>query len=426
MLGPGQSDEWEVNITMFSKLGTTSRSEDVQSELCEQFFDFSKITVDSIPHFQEVPGLLAISISTSNDVALHEIHSAVRSKAIFDKRREVELEKEMSKYENIIERTDPNSIIYTNTIKKGEKAFGEYTKIQENFWVEYTKKAIPILNKYVKVMSKGENGIFVSGEEKESVEIVEERLSLIYEYIALVSSFHVLELDTCYLFDAINICPGCQHPIPDEFDDSERKVCSCGYVEENMFLTQDQMEMADGNFSKPTNESLASFMKWLNRDLGISGESFPESDMFSKFDALCISRGWPTGSMVKSGQVEQPDLERLTVLMSECNYSVYFKIKNIIRHKYWGWKLPTLTEEQLSQMKDDYITSQDQYPKFSMRKQNINSEIRGYYHWHAVGVDRSIADFKIPINPKTVRDANEVWQNICNATKIKCCLVPLL
>lgn len=423
MLGPGQFNEWEGNMIMFSNLGTSSRSENVQSELCEQFFDFSRITAKSISAFREVPQEIVISID--NDVPVHEIHSVVRSKAIFDKRRELELEQEILKYENIADRTDPQSILYTNTLRKREIAIEEYTKIREDFWPEYTIKAIPILNKYVKVMSKEANGILSSGNDKESRGDVEERLKLIYTYIDLVNSLGILGIDTCYLFDTVNLCPGCQNPISDDSNDSERRVCSCGYVEENIFMSQEQNEISEGGFSKPSNESLVAFMKWLNRDLGISGEVFPEEEMFVKFDSICSSRGWPTGEMVRSGRVEQPDLERLTTLMSESGYSLHFKIKNIIRHRYWGWVLPVLSEEQLSQMKNDYILTQSQYPKYAMRKQNLNSEIRGYYHYRAVGVERSFSDFKIPMNPKTVRDANEVWENICLATKVGFFPIPM-
>jgi len=368
----------------------------------ESFFDFCDITINSTVEFTECPDLIEIFIR--EDVSLIDVHNAIRAKIFFDKKTEVELKKELNYYNSIGDLNNENKI--NEKIKE--------LKNDED-WKQYKDITMPILNKYITVMSPEMKGIFVT-ENIETNENIKYRLELINEYLSKVSSLSILKINYCYQYDDIYGCPDCNKQL------DENSFCvSCGYFTEISYSLNEQNEFQKIFSITNQTETNVPFFKWLDQYLCVSKEDIPD-DMFQKFDEVCINRGWETGEKIRESG-KSPDLNLLLTIMQLSGYSTYYKHKNIIRHKYWNWPIPILTEEQKSQIKSDYFLSQNEYSNFCERKQNINLEIRGYYHLKAVGYNISISDLKIPSNLDTIKSANRVWENICNKTGIKCFLV---
>jgi len=157
----------------------------------ESFFDFCDITINSTVEFTECPDLIEIFIR--EDVSLIDVHNAIRAKIFFDKKTEVELKKELNYYNSIGDLNNENKI--NEKIKE--------LKNDED-WKQYKDITMPILNKYITVMSPEMKGIFVT-ENIETNENIKYRLELINEYLSKVSSLSILKINYCYQYDDISV-----------------------------------------------------------------------------------------------------------------------------------------------------------------------------------------------------------------------------
>lgn len=388
MFGPPKSDEWEGKMTKISQFKNNSSNEEEQSELSRMLFDFSFPETSSIAMHERIPG--GISIRIENDTSISDIHQVLRSLFINGRR---------------------------------DSSLDICSKLTEELWGIYYKNSIIIINKYVGVMTDKTKGIFIREEKQETYDEIKYRIELINDYITVVESLDILEINYYYSHEISNVCPICNSDIfsNHETDSDGRLICKCGYVVDDPFIADDQLELSECDIIKATPDILTPFNKWLNRYLGISDGKIKDeayADIFYEFDKICVKEGWPTGEDVRSGNYEHPDINRLLRLMRDSGNSYLYKNKNIVRHKYWGWTLPILTDEQKSQVRRSYILFQSAYPKYSKRKQKINNEINGYQLLRSAGHMCYISDFKIPNNPSTISYANEVSQQVCDHIKI--------
>ena len=397
-------DSLANKITFISNLESSSNDDTSPSQLCQKFFDFTDITSNSQSLFDQCPQ--QVSVIIKNDVSLVQLHNVVRSKAIFYFNLRAKNQREIKVLIDKIGILDPTSVESQNLIKILQAKELKLSKYAD-FWPEYSERVRSLLNRYVIIMSNESRGLYSVFGHEESPAIIEERLSLIHQYIEIISEMRIVKVNVTYMYDDAPICPNCdRHLLMNS--ELEKITCPCGFIDEEVFVSLEQTNTYENTFQKPSDKILSSFEVWLSRYLGTSSESFDEVQMFRKFDIEAMNLGWPTQSQMLSGAKSKINLKKLIVLMKATDYSTYFKIKNIIRHKYTGWELPVLTEEQKSQLRSNYVMVQLAYPEFAKRKQNINSEIMGYFHLTAVGHDCQIEDFKIPSSEKTIEDANEV------------------
>lgn len=388
MFGPPKNYEWEGRMTKLSQFNIESTDENEQSELSRMLFDFKFPDVTSIAIHDKIPG--AASVKIDNDADIVYLHQSLRS-VFINGRKNLMLD------------------IYNN--------------LTCDLWNNYCKQAVIILNKYVIVMTDKSKGISNFQVKNESYDEIKYRIDLILNYITVVQSLNILDVNYYYSHEVSAICPSCGIDLftISEPDNSGRIICNCGYVINDPIITEDQLDVSEGAIVKPFTDILKPFTDWLNRYLGISKEKLKEEDfieIFKLFDQICILEQWPTSEQIKSGQAPQGSLELLLKLMARSGNSSLYKIKNLVRHKYWGWPLPVLTEEQKTQIKRNYILFQTAFPKFSKRKQKINGDCNGYQLLRSVGHICYICDFKIPDNPSSVSFANQKGEEICNHIKI--------
>jgi hypothetical protein len=388
MFGPPQVEEWEGNMRSFSGTRNETSNENEQSELSRMLFDFSFPDVMCISEHDRIPS--GITIRIEYDTSLKDVHSVLRS--IFINGR----------------RTNDPEISHLLT---------------HELWNYYVSLSLPLINKYVVVMTDKLKDIYVSDKREETYEDVKYRINLIMNYIRIVESLNIMTINYYHAHETSSVCPSCGIDVFNVLDPNVdgRLICQCGFVIEDPVMAEDQIEVAEGTIVKPSVDILNAFNKWLNRYLCNSNEKYTEADyleIFRLFDERCVIENWPSGDDVRSERVQQPELKMLTSLMAKINKSELYKIKNIIRHKYWGWPKPVLSDEQKIQIKRYYIAFQTAYPSFAKRKQKISSEINGYQLLRAVGHTCYLVDFKIPDTAKTISDANEVSEQVCAHIKI--------
>jgi hypothetical protein len=365
---------------------------------------------NSVPTCNTYPD--SIEFELNNNVNIIYIHSIVRSKLIYDKNKFIELSKNIETLETMIKlSSEDNNLQKIKNERSLNKLRNDIKKLNLTFWKEYIEKSTVLFDRYLEIKD--------SKFDKDKIEC----LSIIKNYINIVITMNILDINIYYSDESVNECPCCGNELTISSDEQKCKIC--GFFNDSTFILDEQQEISE-SFSPKTDLVLKPFIEWINRFLGISNESFPEKRMFEEFDKKCIERGYPTGEQIRSGQYEQPKLKFLLYLMQETKYSAYYKIKNKIRHEYWGWPLPVLSQDQITRMCDDYIKSQLYYPEVANRKQNLNSEIRGYYHVRAVGLEISTADFKFPGSTDDTKiDANIVWEKICKHCDIDMHLIKI-
>lgn len=415
MNNSGFKQEWSIVGSSSSISGSKRIEKNGQTPKCKQYFNFSHPRVDLPTNYDKCPD--EIDICISNDVDLPKIHLAIKSRMIFVLKQNEMLQIEATKIINKLVTLDEESLEYSKLSKRLISMDDELNSFDvTEKWDDYESQAVPILNDYVELMSSQIKGIVVTSVVEEEIERVEQRIALIILYIELVSKLELIEINISYKYDDLNTCPACGDDM-DEFEISTdgKYTCKCGYFDDETTQNtqgQGQTDIINIPIPKIKPDILISMDRWLNRFLGTSEETIPETKMFEKFDEVCIKHGWPTGEEVRSGSAEA-DLELLIKIMSLAEYPAYYKMRNIIRHKYHGWPLPTMTEEQKSRFRNTIVLSQEVYPKHALRKQNINQDIRGWYHCKDAGADFLLSWFKTTKNISTLEEADYVYEKIC-------------
>jgi len=243
---------------------------------------------------------------------------------------------------------------------------------------------------------------------------IQERLKYIKQYIKVINSLGVIETKIINVKRSKNICPGCSKEIMGD-GNGDKYLCSCGFSEDSI---NHSTEYNDVNRLVPTNtvnsKQSKPFLDWLDRFLCRSGDTYPQIEMFEKFDIFCMEHNFPNRYDVLAGFAKQPDSSVIISLLQRNGYSKFYIIKNLIRRDYYGWNVPEITPEQESQALDLYLSIQEKYPQFKSidRKTNISFEIIGYACLKMVGVNLSSSDFKIPATQSTIEYSKDTLINI--------------
>lgn len=398
------SDEWRLNHRTFSDLGTNPTSENEPSDLCRYYFDFTQPTNSSETYLKEEPEELRLTYLT--DLDLVSIHRIIREKIIMILRRLLSNDERLK----II-----NSLINSNTIPPIEVKFlnKEIADIQEyksrflcrNLWESYKLSVVPILNKYVLYISNEYKGQSIAGNSISIDEFkIQEKIKCIDNYISNVNKLNILKIKAVRNFISKAVCPSCF--IEMSFDNSSEEIgrysCNCGFTEDTVKHISEYSDNTKNIQRVNTlNTNNKTIQLWKDRWFCRSGENYPKDEMFKKFDEFCIKNNLPNRFTIK-GTNYQPNMQTIIFLLQNNDYSQYYILKNQIRHDYYGWNPPQITEVQDSLISQLYIDFQNMYQSTKERKTSINIEILGCVLLILAGVHVDVNDFKIPANQDTI------------------------
>lgn len=360
----------------------------------EDFFDFRNI--NALNPEMDIQEPTNIEVYIDPKTSLIKIHEGIRSKFVYDKTKIKGLNQEMQTLEKI-----------KNNIKKDKYLQQKHNiAVQmrvfntEHKWEEYKREIIPILERYILVMPPEVEGVVSC--QKQSDEIIETCLSLIVQFIEISNSICGLRINTYYHIQQNNICPICE---------TERinEKCNCGYIQENSTDLSEHFSQEDDE-EKRTNINPKPQIEWLKTFLCEGNYDEMNQEMFEKMDRLCVKNSLPVSQYVKENPNEATrELLRKIMKLAKMDY----KYGNILAHKYWGWEIPCITEEQKDIFIRDCIETRKEYPSISDRKQNLNLDVSGYLLFGLQNITFSRKYFTFPANNEIIRDANEVWVKIC-------------
>ena len=387
-----------------------------------KYFNFEEPCESSSCDLTEEP--FTIKAVYENDLNLIHIHNTIRAKFIYEKRKLNQINDEIIYLNKLIlsDEITPLDVnchknrILTLNLLKDKILYG-------NIWSKYQNLCHDILLKYINVMSNSVKGIIVIGKSiSENEEIVSKRIEYIENYLDIIRSLDILELDIVQKIDNTLLCEICKKPFSEiEMNSEGTYVCSCGYTTYSLYSSSEYKDPS----KIPTvtiNNTVTTFHRWLNYYEGTSGENV-DHEMFKTFDFWCISNGYPTGEQIRTKNYNcgfTPCLSFLIRIMSETKYSKKYNNKNLIRHLYWGWKLPCLDQTIKKQAVERYIIIQRYYRDCKTRPSNLSMELLGYFILDSLGHSCLLCDFKIPSNPDTIDYTNNMLHIICMKAELPC------
>lgn len=409
--------EWQGNNRTLSDLGTTVSNEGEVSELCRSLFDFTEPTHYS-SNLLDVKDPGQIHAKYRLDLDLRKIHLAIRAKIIYNLQKVISYQEELKNLNILMSNPSIPPIDVAFAYGKTAKINSELAQMDKRcYWKEYCRKVIPILNRYVILMSREYKGQFSAGCDISIDESkINKRISLIEAYLNVVRSLNLIKITVIRDKRIGSLCPGCSRPLNEDgiSSDTAKYNCQCGFVEDSINHIS---EYNDVNKIVPqitsTTINIPAWKEWIDCWLCRSTKTYPQAAFFANFDHLCNTNGYPHRYYVLQGMLPQPPLQIIiSLLQSTEGGSDYYNLKNTIRHEFYGWPKPTMTQEQEKEAERLYIAIQTLYPKYKKRKTNINIEILGYTILRIVGLDVKIEDFKIPASEETISYSNEMFQLI--------------
>jgi hypothetical protein len=398
----------EINI-LSNNIAQSSAVKSVDS-----YFNFSEPDSKTSLSYEEKPYIFKAIYQ--NDLNLIQLHNTIRAKIVFEKREIPQICEQISKFRQ--EMYDEKIPINIHQIKKKIESLEEFYHniVYGKLWENYVEESRPILEEYTKIMSKNTQGIIVIGDSsfEESPEIIEKRCFYISKYLQVIENLGMIECDVTRLISSSLICNVCGNIIDaKEPNEDGLYLCSCGYAVNSLYRNCDCKE---SNTSSIT-DAVSAFTKWLSKYEGKSNETIPE-EMFDKFDKWCVENGYQKGSVVIESSLNPP-LSLLIRIMGETGYSKYFSIKNKIRHLYWNWKLPILSQSEICQAIQHFNETQIVFDENKgSRKSNINMEIRGYQILRSINHLCFREDFKFPISTETIEYVNNLSEIMTAKTGI--------
>lgn len=419
--------EWKGNNRTFSDLGTPISNDGNVSELCANLFDLSEPSINSINTLDmDEPG--SIYSTYKYDLDLVKIHAAIRLSVISHLRKIEKLKYDMKRYEMI--ENDPSILpIDKRTMKMELDEMSKKLLLKDKLflWNKYVKSVTPILNRYVVLMSREFKGKLTSGSDVSLDESkIEERLFLIENYLNVIRRLNFIKISITRDDRISKTCPNCLSFFNYEnFLDGQLIKCNCGYVSDSI---NKKIEYFDTNKNMPdissTTINTTAWREWIDNYLCRRKKSYPKDELFMYFDYLCGVNGFPNRYHVLNGLLQQPPAIVIINLLQQTKIKLmdetiidgsdYYCIKNTIRHDYYGWQKPTLTQEQEFEAESLYIKIQSLYPLYKTRKTNIHCEILGFYILHTIGINVIKEDFKIASSIDTIEYSNTILEKIFN------------
>lgn len=408
-------NEWSWNTRSYSDLGTTVDNGNRTSHVCETFFDFSKPTINSETFLTTEPETIRLSYST--DLNLTTIHKVVREKLIFILRNLQAIPEQLISLERKLENPKTHPIDIKDIYRK-RIDLDSYRRSNIGIpnWENYKRLVVPILDEYIPLMSNEYKGFSSSGcstvidESK-----LERRLSLIERYINIINTIGIIKIVAHKEMILKMTCPGCGEELKSDFicDESDKIKCCCGF---NQDVIKHISEYSDGSKIIPqinsTEINIKDFNLFIDRYLCRSGEDYPQNDMWIKFDELCQRLSIPLRQNVINKIIPQPPMKSIIDLLQNSGYSEFYSIKNQIRHDYYHWNKPIISEMQEANAKKLYVDFQLKYIKKKKRKTNLNKDILGYVILYVVGVSVNPSDFKIPAYADSISYAYQMIMEI--------------
>jgi hypothetical protein len=368
-----------------------------------------------------------LSIKFNHDYDIHTIDALVRIKF----RNQVLLLCDMKvELSNFIERRNNCTAVgdYNNLTSVIDALTKEIYQIESASRVKrYNSLSKPILDAYDTVprieirLDTDENGL-------EHKQICEMRYRIVMSYIEMVREFYHVEVVREGFSSVISpTCRKCGRDISDaEVGVDGYQSCECGM---GRYVPRNDCMMEKGKGKNKTNkdyDDCDNFVKAFKRYIG------KQDNIGYNMAALCSCLEHyfvNSNNKMKSceyykqlpcdrwGKKDGTSLSLLLEGLKAIGCPKLYEDHNLIGHHMWGWKLPQL-EHLLDTLVAHYRATQSVYKSMSVKERGRSSSLsvafRLYKQLEMLGVEVRIEDFKMPIQPDSRLNQEELWKKMCN------------
>lgn len=363
-----------------------------------KLFDFSDIQYQE----EEIRETIGLDVYLNTYISLTYIHKNIRKKFEYEYTMFCNIKNEIKCFERISKLQKTNYSERMNELVLQSNFFNTLSK-----WEIYKEKSIEILKEYVPLMPDKVKCIVSKKQYSKDQE--RELLNLILKYLDVVESTG-LKLNIFYETEEKEACKICKLTYSVTSDD----YCKCGNNIIREFDNEEE-KVEEPETEKQTNTSSKPQIEWLNNLLGIGVYPDINEELFRELDDICIKNNLATSEDVRKNP-EEGTIELLKTLMQKQGFKNY-KHRNVLAREYWGWQLPTMTEEQKEEFKRNCIVTRKIYPLVSKKIPNINLDITGYLLLSFQGLEFDKKFFKFPRDPKIISNANKTWKKIIKKLK---------
>lgn len=248
----------------------------------------------------------------------------------------------------------------------------------------------------------------------------EERLRIIRRYLEIAKKY--IAINVVRIIPNDRRCPGCGEDLVlvDPEDYSLERCEECGFERLNLSKPSFFKETANQNKSVSNSdyEDRENFIKAFECYLG--EQQAPPPSLFTALDGWAEKYGHPSKEEILGLPINGEDGTRgeygksmLLQALADEGYADYYKDIKLIGHMHWGWKLPSVTQQERDLIIQDYDNTQrifNAIPK--ERKSSLNTQYRLYRHLQARKILCKPTDFKLPTTPNILEEQDIYWREM--------------
>lgn len=244
----------------------------------------------------------------------------------------------------------------------------------------------------------------------------EDRIKIIRKYIDIAKKY--IPINVVRIIPNDRTCPCCGQDlvIIDPEDNSIERCEECGF--ERMNFNKPSFFKEGLNQTKTVSnsdyEDKENFIKALECYLG--EQQPPNEGLFRALDSWAESYNHPSKEEIltmplnEDGTRGEYGKSMLLQALADTGYADNYKDVKLIGHLHWGWKLPTLTQQERDIIIQDYDNTQKIFNAIPKeRKSSLNTQYRLYRHLEARKHKIKPTDFKVPGTPSILEEHDLYW-----------------
>ena len=374
-----------------------------------------------------------ISATYSDDYDILHVHDIVLCKLNHEKRglpelslKKGEIEKRLEDQLKIVERKK----LLTQLDEIKTKIQTTETEIRKKSYLEESKDFLQRyqqLGPIIKVRSfldEDDDGDKAKQEkiEQQQSPDQEERLLVIRRYLEIAKKY--IPINVVRIIPNDRRCPGCGQDlvIVDSEDYSLERCEECGYERQN-FSRPSFFKEAPNQGKSVSNsdyEDRENFIKAFDCYLG--EQQSPPPSLFLALDAWAEKYGHPTKEEIRKipfnedtddGTRGEYGKSMLLQALADEGYADYYKDVKLIGHLHWGWRLPSISQQDRDLIIQDYDNTQRVFNAIPKeRKSSLNTQYRLYRHLQARKIPCKPTDFKLPTTPNILEEQDIYWREM--------------
>lgn len=402
MFGSVADSEWWHNRTQLN-LNTFNSNNNSVLDLCKSYFDFSDITSDNPLSLNIDPEGLNIYYE-DDDLDLIPLHNIVRDKII---RILILLKNYDRDVYNLCIKINSNQFApidvrgFKSDIEKLTLLKNKYEAMGD-IWKTYKDSILPILINYTPLILK-ENS--VSQNNIMDKETIKNRKKYIKQYIDTVNKIGILNLKYYQIVTSLPSCPSCMETLREDLSSEENGyyTCNCGFSESTIkHLSEYHDPTRFGSLNLTTDINLGRIKDWIDEYLCRKMAKYNKVEMFEKFDQKCIECNFPNRFDVIRNLTYQPSMSVIITLLRLTKNTDLYSAKHQIRHEFYNYPKPTLSDVQETTIIKLYVDFQNKYNEIGERKHSVHIEILACVFLIIVGIDINPNDFKNYLSSDTI------------------------